>query len=446
MDILTLNCGSSSLKYQLYRWEDRDVLASGVVERVTVGGSYINHYSKKSGKKVKREHDCPHHRDAIELIIRTLLDPEVGAIADMSDIAAVGHRVVHGGDRFAKSVIIDDTALAAFRELSDLAPLHNPPNITGIEAARAVLPNVPHCAVMDTAWHQTMPRNAFLYALPYHWYENYRVRRYGFHGTSFLYVAKRAAVLLGKDPFATNIISFHIGNGSSANAVKNGVSVDTSMGFTPLEGLVMGTRAGDHDAAIGYYIMRKEGLRPEAMDSILNRKSGVLGITGQYTDRRDIENGACAGDERCQLAIEIEGYRLKKYLGSYYAALGRVDAVVFTAGVGERGPITREKCLEGLEDMGIVLDRKKNEASMTRNAETEITGVGSKVRIFVIPTDEELVMTEDTYALIKGTYDNHTNFKYSFQSRDYVNKAREEMLKSEVEEKKGLAGVIARPR
>jgi acetate kinase len=446
MDILTLNCGSSSLKYQLYRWEDRDVLASGIVERVTVGGSFINHYSKKAGRKIKKEKDCPHHRDAIELIVQTLLDPEVGAITDLADIKAVGHRVVHGGDRFAKSVIIDDSALAAFRALSDLAPLHNPPNITGIEAAREVLPDVPHCAIMDTAWHQTMPTSAFLYALPYQWYENYRVRRYGFHGTSFLYVSKRASVLLGKSPFATNLICFHIGNGSSANAVKNGVSVDTSIGFTPLEGLVMGTRAGDHDPAIGYYVMKKEGLRPEAMDSILNRKSGVLGITDKYTDRRDIENGACQGDERCQLAIDIEGYRLKKYLGAYYAALGHVDAIVFTAGVGERGPITREKCLEGLEDMGIVLDKRKNEISMTRNAETEITGPGSKVRIFVIPTDEELVMTEDTHALMAGEYDIHTNFTYSFQSRGYANKAREEMLKAELAEKKSLAEVIARPR
>jgi acetate kinase len=446
MDILTLNCGSSSLKYQLYRWDDRDILASGIVERVTVGGSFINHYSKRSGKKIKREKDCPHHRDALELIVETLLDPEVGAISDLSEIRAVGHRVVHGGERFAKSVIIDDNALAAFRELSDLAPLHNPPNITGIEAAREVLPGVPHCAIMDTAWHQTMPATAFIYALPYQWYEKYRVRRYGFHGTSFLYVSKRASVLLGKAPFSTNLICFHIGNGSSANAVKNGISVDTSMGFTPLEGLVMGTRAGDHDPAIGYYVMKKEGLRPEAMDSILNRKSGVLGITGTYTDRRDIENGACQGDERCQLAIEIEGYRLKKYLGAYYAALGRVDAIVFTAGVGERGPITREKCLEGLEDMGIVLDKRKNEISVTRNAETEITGPGSQVRIFVIPTDEELVMTEDTHALLEGAYDIHTNFTYSFQSRSYVNKAREEMLKAELAEKKSLAEVIARPR
>jgi acetate kinase len=271
------------------------------------------------------------------------------------------------------------------------------------------------------------------------------VRRYGFHGTSFLYVAKRAAVLLGRDPFQANLILLHIGNGASANAVRAGISVDTSMGFTPLEGLVMGTRAGDHDAAIGYYLMRKEGVAPDAMESILNRKSGVLGITGQYTDRRDIEVAAAKGDERCKLAIDLEGYRLKKYLGAYAAALGRVDAIVFTAGVGERGPITRAKCLEGLENLGVVMDPKKNELSCTRNAETEITGRGSKVRIFVIPTDEELVMTEDTYALLKGSYDIHTKFTYSFQASDYENKARTEMLAAELKEKPGLAKVIVRP-
>jgi len=444
MDILTLNCGSSSLKYQLYRWEEKDVLASGIVERVTVGGSFISHYSKKSGRKIRRERECPNHKVAIEFIVETLLDAEVGAISDLRDIKAVGHRVVHGGDRFAKSVIIDDQVLSAFREIADLAPLHNPPNITGIEAAREVLPSVPHCAVIDTAWHQTMPKQAYLYALPYSWYENYRVRRYGFHGTSYLYVSKRAAVLLGKSPFETNLVCFHIGNGSSANAVNNGVSVDTSMGFTPLEGLVMGTRAGDHDAAIGYYIMRKEGLRPEAMESLLNRKSGMLGITGKYTDRRDIEIAAAKGDEHCALALDIEGYRLKKYLGAYAAALGKLDAIVFTAGVGERGPITRAKCLEGLEHLGIVMDARRNDLSVTRNAETEITGKGSKVRIFVIPTDEELVMTEDTYALLEGTYDIHTNFTYSFQDPGYVNKARAEQLKHEMEENKGLAEVIAR--
>lgn len=444
MDILTLNCGSSSAKYQLYRWEDREVLARGIVERVTVGGSFIQHYSKKTGKDIKIEQDCPNHKVAVELIVRTLLDPKVGAIDDMNEIKAVGHRVVHGGEKFAKSVVIDDSVLKAFRDLSDLAPLHNPPNIMGIEAAREVLPKAMHCAVMDTAWHQTMPDTSYLYALPHEWYDKYRIRRYGFHGTSFLYVAKRAAVLLGRDPFKTNLVIFHIGNGVSANAVKDGVSLDTSMGLTPLEGLIMGTRAGDHDAAIGYYMMRKEGLTPDQMESALNRKSGVLGITGKYTDRRDIEIAAEKGDERCRLAIRMEGYRLKKYLGAYSAALGRVDAVVFTAGVGERGPITRAACLEGLENLGIAFDTKKNDASKTRNAETEITAKGSRVRVLVIPTDEELVMTEDAFALMDGKYDVHTKFTYSFQKKDYVNHARAEVLKTELQEKKGLSEVIAR--
>ncbi len=444
MDILTLNCGSSSLKYQLYRWEEKEVLARGIVERVTIGGSHINHFSGRTGETIREDHDCPNHRVAIELITKTLLNPDYGAIKNLSEIKAVGHRVVHGGDKFAKSVVITPEALQTFKDLADLAPLHNPPNITGIEAAQQVLPGIPHCAIMDTAWHQTMPNFAYIYALPYSWYDKYRVRRYGFHGTSFLYVAKRAAVLLGKDPFAANLIIFHIGNGVSANAVRDGVSVDTSMGLTPLEGLVMGTRAGDHDASIGYYMMKKEGHAPDAIENILNRKSGVLGITEKYTDRRDIEVAAAKGDERCRLAIDIEAYRLKKYLGAYYASLGRVDAVVFTAGVGEKGPIIREKCLEGLEDLGITVDGKKNEASLTRNAETEITGKGSRVRVFVIPTDEELVMTEDTYALLKGTYDIHTKFRYSFQDPGYVNKSREISLKAELKEKKGLAEIIAR--
>ncbi len=443
MDILVLNCGSSSVKYQLYRWDQKEVLAKGIVERVTIGGSSINHYAKGKGR-IKKEHECPTHREAIALITETLLDPEVGAIKDLSEIKAVGHRMVHGGEKFAKSVIIDDEALNTFKELADLAPLHNPPNIMGVEAAKEVLPDVPHCAIMDTAWHQTMPERAYIYALPYEWYEKYRVRRYGFHGTSFLYVAKRTAVLLGKDPFDTNLVLLHIGNGVSANAVRNGISVDTSMGLTPLEGLVMGTRAGDHDAAIGFYIMRKESLEPETVEKILNKKSGVLGISGKYTDRRDITEAAAKGDKRSQLAIEIESYRLKKYIGAYYAAVGKIDAITFTAGVGEMSDIIRAKALEGLEPLGIVMDPEKNKLSHTRNAETDITGKGSKVKIFVVPTDEELVMTEDTYALLQGTYDIHTNFTYSFQSRDYVNKERAEALEEELKKNPGLKDIVAR--
>jgi len=442
MDILTLNAGSSSLKYQLYRWQTKEVIAKGIVERVTVGGSFIDHFS--AGKeRFKKEKDCPNHKLALELIIETLTDPKVGAIKDLSDIRAVGHRMVHGGEKFAKSVVITEEALNTFKELADLAPLHNPPNIMGVEAAREVLPNVPHCAIMDTAWHQTMPSKAFIYALPYSWYRKYRVRRYGFHGTSFLYVSKRAAVLLGKDPFKTNLVCLHIGNGVSANAVQNGISVDTSMGFTPLEGLVMGTRAGDHDAAIGYYIMEKEKLPPKEVEKILNKRSGVLGITEKYTDRRDIEIAAKKGDEQSALAIEIEAYRLRKYVGAYYAALGRVDAVVFTAGVGEMSALLRSKVLEGLEELGIKLDPRRNGLSRTREAETLISAPGSKVKVFVIPTDEELVMTEDTYALLQGTYDVHTNFTYSFQSREYVNKERAESLARKLKEKPELKEIIA---
>jgi acetate kinase len=442
MDILTLNCGSSSLKYQLYSWDSREVLARGIVERVTVGGSFIEHYARGKGT-VRREKDCPNHKVALELILETLTDPQSGAISDLEEINAVGHRVVHGGEKFAQSVVIDREALATFRALSDLAPLHNPPNIMGIEAAREVLPAVPHCAVMDTAWHQTMSPQAFIYALPYSWYERYGVRRYGFHGTSFLYVAKRAAVLLGKDPFACNLILLHVGNGASANAVRNGISVDTSMGFTPLEGLVMGTRAGDHDPAISFYIMEKEGLAAKEVENLLNKKSGVLGITERFTDRRDIQAAAAEGDERCRLAIEIEAYRLKKYVGAYFAALGRVDALVFTAGVGERAPLIREKALAGLEELGIKLDGKKNRISRTRSAETLISAADSAVRVFVIPTDEELVMTEDTHALLQGTYRVHTGFTYSFQDRGYRNRERDQELERELGQTPELREVIA---
>lgn len=444
MDILTLNCGSSSVKYQLYRWNERRVLSKGIVERVTIGGSFIDHYANGKGN-FKFEHDCPDHKVAIKLIIDTLLDSEMGVIKDLKSIQGVGHRMVHGGEKFAKSVIIDEEFLKTFEALSDLAPLHNPPNLLGVRAAREVLPEIPHCAIMDTAWHQTMPRNAYIYSLPYEWYEKYRARRYGFHGTSFLYVAKRAAVLLGKGSFDVNLIALHIGNGVSANAIKKGVSIDTSMGLTPVEGLVMGTRAGDHDAGIDIFMMRKENLTVDKLDNILNKKSGILGITGKFTDRRDVEKAANEGDDRALLAIEIETYRLKKYIGAYYAALGHVDAIVFTAGVGEMSPTIRGRALDGLEELGIIYDKRKNELSRTRNAETEITGEGSKVRIFVIPTDEELVFVEDTVALLEGRYDVHTNFRYSFEDPNYVNPAREEALKLELEKKPELKEIIVRP-
>jgi acetate kinase len=444
MYILTLNCGSSSVKYQLYDWDNRAVLAKGAVERVTVGGAFITHYSRGKGTTTF-EHECPSHREAVDLIIKLLLDPEKGSIKDVQEIKVVGHRLVHGGEKFAKSVIVDAAAMRIFKGFSDLSPLHNPANILGIEAAQRLLPDVPHCVSLDTAWHQTMPEHAYIYALPYKWYKNYGIRRYGFHGTSFLYVAKRASVLLGKDPFQTNLISLHIGNGASANAVKDGISVDTSMGMTPLEGLVMGTRSGDHDPAIGCYIMRKEDLKPEEMDTILNKKSGVLGITEKYTDRRDVMEARSKGNARARLAIDMESYRIKKYIGAYYAALGKIDAIVFTAGVGEMNATIRQKSVEGLEELGIAIDPDKNTLSLCRNAETDISGKLSKVKIFVIPTDEELVMTEDAYALLQGTYDVHTNFCYSFQDPCYVNSEREEALLNDLDKNPELEMIIARP-
>lgn len=445
MVILTLNCGSSSAKYQVYDWDAKEVLAVGIVERVTQGNSFITHKAKGK-EEYTLQHNCPNHTEAVDLIIKTLTDPVHGVIHDMGMIKAVGHRVVHGGSKFIKSVIVTDEVMKAFHEVSDLAPLHNPANIMGIEAAKKVLPNVPHCAIMDTAWHQTMPESSYLYAVPYDWYEQHAVRRYGFHGTSFLYTSKRAAVLLGKDFHHVNLIIAHIGNGSSINAVKNGCSFDTSMGLSPLEGLVMGTRSGDVDPAVPFYMMRKTGASASEIESTLNKKSGLLGITGLYTDRRDIQAAVEKGDKRAELAQDIEAYRLKKYIGAYMAALGRVDALVFTAGVGEMAPFIRRKVLEGLEGLGIVYDPEKNAIARSRNAETNIAASNSKIPIFIIPTDEELVMTEDAYALMAGTYDIHTNFTYTFQHPDYVNKARAEGLKNDLVKNPALASILAKAK
>ena len=445
MIILTLNCGSSSAKYQVYDWETKDVLAVGIVEKVTIGGSFITHKAKGKNEVVF-EHDCPTHTDAINLIIKTLTDKDTGVISDMSVIKAVGHRVLHGGMKFTKSVIVDSAAMDAFNEVKDLGPLHNPANIMGIEAAKKVLPDVPHCATMDTAWHQTMPPESYLYAVPAEWYDKYQVRRYGFHGTSFLYTAKRAAVLLGQNPFKTNLIICHLGNGASVDAVKDGCSYDTSMGITPLEGLVMGTRSGDLDAALPFYIMRKTGMNAAEMESTLNKKSGLLGLTGNLTDRRDIQAAAVGGDKTALRAQHIEAHRVKKYIGGYQAVLGRVDALVFTAGVGEFAWFMRNKILDGLEGVGIVYDPRKNEMSHTRNTETIISKPESKIPVYIIPTDEELVMTEDALALMKGTYDIHTRFTYSFQSKDYVNKGRAEGLKNELAKHPELAEIIAKPK
>jgi acetate kinase len=444
MVILTLNCGSSSAKYQVYDWNAKAVLAVGVVERIGLDYSLIEH--KAAGKE--EFHDqapCPTHREAIELIIRLLLDQEYGVIKSVAEIQAVGHRVLHGGELFKKSALVDDEVVAQLKELIPLGPLHMPANIMGIEAARKVMPDIPHAIVMDTAWHQTMPPEAFMYAVPYEWYTTYNVRRYGFHGTSYVYTAKRASVLLGKAPKDTNVIICHIGNGASISAVKNGVCVDTSMGLTPLEGLVMGTRSGDLDPAILPFIMNRTGMNAKEMDTALNKKSGLMGICGM-SDRRDVLKASHQGNEKASLAIAMECHRLKKYIGAYSALLGRVDALVFTAGVGEMAPHIRLGAASGLANIGIELDLEKNDLARSRNAELEINTDGSPVKIYVIPTDEELVMTEDAYALVHGTYDVHMNFTYSFQHREYVNKAREAGLVNDLKKKPELKRIIAEPR
>ncbi len=431
MKILVLNCGSSSVKYMIYQWGSRRPLASGLVERVGLEGSFIKH--KVPGREVfQASHPCPTHKEAIGVVMQTLTDENVGVIDDISAIEACGHRVVHGGEKFARSVKITPEVLETFRELFDLAPLHNPPNVMGIEAAMKYLPDIPHVAVMDTSFHQTMPPKSYIYAVPYYWYERHKVRRYGFHGTSHLYVSKRAAVMLGKRPEETNLVTCHIGNGVSFTAIKEGKSFDHSMGFTPLEGLVMGTRSGDIDPAIVAYIAEKEGLNAQQVVDRLNRKSGILGVTDKYQDRRDMHEAMDNGEEHAWLAFKIECHRAKKYMGAYMAILGRTDAIVFTAGVGERGWEMREEMCKNMENFGVKIDLERNRKAMTRNHESVISTDDSRVKIFVIPTDEELVFVEDVVGILNGSYGTD-EFSYSFEKPDYVNGLREEAYKQEQE-------------
>jgi len=389
MIIFTLNCGSSSVKFELFHWEKKRAIVTGEVERIGIAGSAVS-YNVPDKETKKIQFECPDHRTAIKQVIDHLTDSAIGIISDLREISAVGHRVVHGGEKFKSSVLINDEVLQAIKDVQDLAPLHNPSNIAGIEAAQEALPDVPQIAVFDTAFHQTMPEKSFLYAVPYEWYGMYGVRRYGFHGTSHLYVSRRAAVLLDKAPSDTNVITLHIGNGVSIAAIKNGISVDTSMGLTPLEGAVMGTRCGDIDPAIPLFMIEKEGFYAEEIDAILNKKSGLLGITGKYSDRRDIE---------------------------------KADAIVFTAGAGEVNWKLREKALTGLETLGIKLDLKKNEAAISREQESLISTDDSTVKVFAIPTNEELVFIEDVVAILEGRYEVHTNFTYSFEDKKYKRKA-----------------------
>lgn len=414
MKILALNCGSSSVKYQLYDTERKELLAKGGVERIGFVGTFITHSTLQ--QKHRLEWDCSNHNEAVNLVLKFLTDEEFGVISSYSEIEAVGHRIVHGGERFDKSVLIDSNVIKAIEELSELAPLHNPPNLAGIKAIQQLIPNVPQVAVFDTAFHQTMPEVAYMYAIPMKWYFKYGVRKYGFHGTSHLYVSRRASVMLNKPIDECNLISLHIGNGVSVTAIRNGKSVDTSMGFTPLEGAIMGTRSGSIDPAVILFMMDREGFSSEEVNTVLNKRSGVLGITGRYTDRRDVYRVAEEGDKLCRLSMQMESYRLKKIIGEYYAILGRVDGIIFTAGVGENSSMARELVCDGLEHLGIVLDKEKNNQLKPGDSENVISADNSAIKIFMIPTNEELVIIEDVVGILNGTYEGHATYSYSFSS------------------------------
>jgi len=397
MNILVINCGSSSLKYQLINMKDESVLAIGLVERIGLDGSRLKHEVPSKGKKVI-EVPMNNHKEALTVVLDALLDKEYGAISSLEEINAAGHRMVHAGEFYSSSVVIDEDVLKRVEECIDLAPLHNPPNITGVKAIQELLPSIPNVAVFDTAFHQTMPAKSYIYPLPYELYEKYGLRRYGFHGTSHRYVSQRAAEILGKDIKDLKIISCHLGNGASVAAVDGGKSVATSMGFTPLEGLAMGTRCGDIDPAIVTFIMEKENLDIKEINNLLNKKSGVLGISGISSDFRDIELAAEDGNERAKLALDTFNLRVKKYIAAYAAVMGGVDAILFTAGLGENSAADRKIICENLEFMGVEIDEEKNNI---RGKEAIVSKDSSKVKILVVPTNEELMIARDTLELVK---------------------------------------------
>ena len=392
MKVLVVNCGSSSLKYQLFEMNDESVLAKGLVERIGLNGSVLTHEATGKDKTIINA-DIKNHTIAIGLVLEALVDANHGVIASMEEIEAIGHRGVHAGEKFSDSVLVTPNVIAAIEECSEMAPLHNPPNISGINACAELMPNIPQVAVFDTAFHQTMPKKAYMYALPYEAYEKYGIRRYGFHGTSHKYVSQKVAEIMGKEAQDLKVITCHLGNGSSVAAIQNGQCIDTSMGFTPLEGLVMGTRCGNIDPAIIPFLMKKENMTMEEIDTYINKKSGVLGISGVSSDFRDIEKAAEGGNERAQLALDMFIYEVVKYIGSYAAAMNGVDAIVFTAGVGENAIGMREAITTGVEYLGTKIDKEKNNV---RGKEREISVEGSKVKVFVIPTNEELVIARDT--------------------------------------------------
>ena len=396
MNVLVINCGSSSLKYQLIDSTTEKVLAVGLCERIGIDGSTLK-YTPQGGEKREIVSPMPNHEVAIQMVLDALVNKEYGVIKSLDEINAVGHRVVHGGEKFASSVVIDDDVMKAIEECNELAPLHNPANLIGINACKALMKDVPMVAVFDTAFHQTMPAEAYMYAIPYEYYEKYKIRRYGFHGTSHSYVAKRAMDIAGLDPNNSKIIVCHLGNGASVSAVLNGKSIDTSMGLTPLEGLIMGTRSGNIDPAIVDFIAEKDHISVDEVNTMLNKKSGVAGISGVSSDFRDLDAAAEEGNERAQLALDMFNYRVVKFIGSYIAALGGVDAIAFTAGVGENNGVMRKQVMDRLSFLDVRIDDEKNKV---RGEEIVVSTPDSKVKVCVIPTNEELAIARETVALI----------------------------------------------
>ena len=402
MKIIVLNCGSSSIKYQLFDMPSAEVIAKGLVDKIGLKGASIKH-KRNDGLEFKVEGEILDHQSGIEYVLGILIHPQYGSLKDIKEVEAVGHRVVHAGEKFGGSVRIKPEVIQALEECIDLAPLHNPPNLEGIYAITRLLPDVPQAGVFDTAFHQTMPDYSYLYGLPYSLYEKYKIRRYGFHGSSHKYVSRRASEILNKDIKNLKIITCHLGNGASIAAVKNGKSMDTSMGMTPIEGLIMGTRCGDVDAGALLHIANKEGIGTQTLNTLINKFSGVLGISGISSDMRDIETAAAEGNPRASLALKMYQYRVKKYIGAYAAAMGGVDAIVFTGGIGENDFNTRKEVMTDMEWMGIDFDFEKN--NQLKGKETLLTRPGSKVTVMVVPTNEELVIATDTYEIVTQNLD-----------------------------------------
>ncbi len=417
--ILCLNCGTSSAKYALFKKEDCSAVTSGIVERVGIADSFIRHnVSGKPSLKVKR--NCKNHQEAIQLIFEALkgeLDPDYRVLSALTDISAVGHRVLHGGEKFVKSALINREVYDTIVEMIELGPLHNPANLAGIDAVTGLVPDMPQIAVFDTAFFQTLPEEAYLYGVPYEWYKKYKVRKYGFHGTSHLYLSKKSAALLGKRPEDTNLITLHIGNGASLTAIKNGVAVEHSMGISPLDGVMMGTRSGTVDPAVIPYICGKEKISVEELVNVqLNKKSGIFGFTGK-TDMRDIEQGIAEGDENCILVQKLYCYKIRLFLAAYLGVLDyNVDAIIFAGGVGENDTNVRKEITKGFDSIGLIVDKVKNQKAFKIKEPVDISDSSSRIKTLVVPTDEERVILEDVIGILNKTYDVHTNFTYSFQS------------------------------